>query len=56
MEAIATDRRHSGLRILREEPIPERRFENWSFGLFPAGGDVAAGDPERFILRLSQRS
>ena len=35
---IIADRRHSGLRILREEPIDSRRFANWSFGLLPGRG------------------
>jgi hypothetical protein len=56
MESIATDRRHSGLRILREEPVQIRRFENWSFGWLPGSDRGASGDPEEFILRLCRRS
>ncbi len=29
MEAIIIDRRHAGLRILREERVAARRFANW---------------------------
>jgi hypothetical protein len=32
MERIATDPRHTNLRVLREEEVAERRFRNWSFG------------------------
>ena len=38
MEEIITDRRHSTLRILREEAIATRRFENWTFSSLPAAG------------------
>ncbi|MFO1142792.1 MAG: BLUF domain-containing protein [Amaricoccus sp.] len=58
MEAIITDRRHAEVRILREEPIGERRFENWSFGELPALGLPGAGgppSPEAFVLALSRR-
>jgi hypothetical protein len=57
MEKIITDRRHSGLRVLREEPIDHRRFENWSFGMLPPAEATAGttGTPEDFILNLSQR-
>ena len=57
MEKIITDRRHFGLRILREEPIEKRRFENWSFGMLPPAEatDGSTATPEDFILNLSQR-
>ena len=57
MERIITDRRHFGLRILREEPITSRRFENWTFGMLPPVKSTAdsAGTPEEFIWKLSQR-
>ena len=55
METIITDRRHSALRILREEPIASRRFDNWSFGILPRSDAVAATRPEDFILNLSRR-
>ncbi len=58
MEMIITDRRHFGLRILREELIEGRRFENWSFAMLPpveaTAGSTAT--PEDFIWKLSQRS
>ncbi len=57
MERIITDRRHADLRILREEAVANRRFENWSFGSLPrslprSGGPVR---PEDFIWSLSRR-
>lgn len=54
MEEIITDRRRFGLRILREEPIEARRFENWTFGMLPQTG-ATAGTPEDFILNLTRR-
>jgi hypothetical protein len=55
MEEIITDRTHSRLRILREESIPSRRFENWSFGMLPAQDNGAVTPPEDFIWNLSRR-
>jgi hypothetical protein len=56
MEAIITDRRHSGVRILREERVAARRFASWSFGALPA---IARPDervsPEDFIWSLARR-
>ena len=37
MEAIIRDRRHSRVRVLREAAVPDRRFDNWSFGALPEG-------------------
>jgi hypothetical protein len=56
MEAIITDRRHSGVRILREERVAVRRFGNWSFGVLPAAArpDVVNGS-EEFIRSLAKR-
>jgi hypothetical protein len=54
MEAIITDRRHAGVRILREERVAVRRFANWSFGALPAGRE-GAEDPEAFIWTLASR-
>jgi hypothetical protein len=54
MEAIITDRRHSGVRILREVPITERRFESWSFGVLPLMSGHGAESPESFVLNLSR--
>lgn len=39
VERIALDPRHEALRIVREEPAPERRFADWSFPMPQAGGD-----------------
>ena len=55
MEEIITDRRHSRLRILREEGIRSRRFDNWSFGALPASSHRSVTAPEDFIWNLSQR-
>jgi hypothetical protein len=57
MEAVIADRRHSGLRILREEPIDSRRFANWSFGLLPRPGkpDGDLARPEEFIRSFARR-
>jgi hypothetical protein len=55
MEEIITDRRHNRLRILREESIPRRRFENWSFGTLPAASQGTVTVPEEFIWNLSRR-
>jgi hypothetical protein len=54
MEVIITDRRHSGVRILREVPIAERRFESWSFGALPLMSGHGPESPEAFVLNLSR--
>lgn len=55
MEAIASDRRHSGVRILREEAIEQRRFASWSYGVLPAPSGLSESDPgEDFINRLAR--
>jgi hypothetical protein len=54
MEVIITDRRHSGVRILREAPIAERRFESWTFGTLPLMSGHGAESPEAFVLNLSR--
>ena len=54
MEAIITDRRHSAVRILREVPIAERRFESWSFGALPLMSGHGAESPEDFVLNFSR--
>lgn len=57
MESIISDRRHFGLRILREEAIPRRRFENWTFGVLPTSAkttDLREGR-EEFIWSLARR-
>ena len=57
MEEIITDPRQRGLRILREQPIDRRRFENWSFGTLPPLAEAAGstGSPEDFIWALARR-
>ena len=53
MEEIITDRRHSRLRILREESIATRRFDNWSFGFCRRRRQHGARRrPEDFIWNL----
>lgn len=57
MEVVIIDPRHREVRVLREEPIAVRRFENWTFGDLP---DVAVGPSnpmpsEAFILNLTRR-
>lgn len=37
MELIATDSRHHGLHILREDAVSTRRFLNWHFTRLPDG-------------------
>jgi hypothetical protein len=55
MEAIIADRRHSGVRVLREETIASRRFENWSFSSLPAIGRGPSETSEEFIWNLARR-
>jgi hypothetical protein len=56
MEAIITDRRHAGLRILREEPVAARRFASWSFGTLPVPARHDDRDrSEHFIWSLAKR-
>lgn len=57
MEVIITDRRHHSLRILREEAVASRRFENWTLGSLPSAGTLSASSklPDDFILKLSER-
>jgi hypothetical protein len=35
LERIAADPRHSGLRVLFEEPLAERNFAEWTMGFLP---------------------
>ena len=57
MEKVATDRRHRGLRILREVPVRRRRFQNWTFGTLPAPADGVSNEEASaaFIRTLSRR-
>ncbi len=54
MEQLITDPRHARLRVLREEPIARRRFENWSYGTLPRKVPGATS-AEAFILSLARR-
>ena len=42
MAVIATDPRHSALRVLLEEQIPERMFPAWTMGHVASGDDEAS--------------
>jgi hypothetical protein len=55
MERIITDSRHSRLRILREQSVSFRRFENWSFAVLPSPTQDAVAAPVEFIWNLSRR-
>jgi len=56
MELIATDARHVRLRVLREDPVPTRRFLNWSFGHLPeTAQDMGNSDPPAEFLRTLSR-
>jgi len=56
MESIICDRRHSQLKILREEQAQARRFNNWSFGTLPrSAASTVTGHPEAFIRSLAAR-
>lgn len=51
IEDIIAERKERELRILREKTVSRRRFENWSFGMLPAGLELAAG-PSEFLHDL----
>jgi hypothetical protein len=51
MEAIATDPRHHGLVVIREDSVASRRFQNWSVGFLPDSHDLAGGDAAAEFLR-----
>lgn len=53
MEVIIRDPRHARVRVLVETCIATRRFDNWSFGSLPDGGQ-ARERGERFILSLAR--
>lgn len=56
MEVIATDRRHRLLRILREEPIQRRRFQNWTFGTVPnSAKNFGSADVSTDFIRILSR-
>jgi Sensors of blue-light using FAD len=55
MEKIITDARHSRLRILREQSVSSRRFENWSFAVLPSSSKDPVAAPVEFIWNLSRR-
>ena len=43
MDVLTTDARHTGLRVLFEEPLRTRQFPNWTMG-FQRADDGAADD------------
>jgi len=50
VQKIAADPRHTRIRVLLEDPIPTRRFAEWTMGYEPAAPD---GDPEPEGFRRS---
>lgn len=40
MDVLATDERHTGLRVLFEEPLSTRQFPNWTMGFQRADDDA----------------
>jgi hypothetical protein len=50
VEEIIVEQGQRGLRILREEAIPERRFVNWRYGDVPVGSREQA--PSDFLWRF----
>lgn len=48
IEEIIVERNQRDLRILREEAVSQRRFENWTFGALPAGLPLLSG-PSEFL-------
>jgi hypothetical protein len=55
MEAIIVDGRHSAVRVLREESVTSRRFDNWSFSSLPNAGRGTSAPSEEFIRSLARR-
>ena len=55
MERIITDPRHRQLFIVREDPIPNLRFVNWSFAFIPETETAPASRAslESFILEVA---
>lgn len=47
MDVLATDERHTGLRVLFEEPLRTRQFPNWTMG-FQRADDSADDEPSGF--------
>lgn len=48
MDVLATDERHTGLRVLFEEPLRTRQFPNWTMGFQRADDDAAGDEPSGF--------
>ena len=48
MDVLATDERHTGLRVLFEEPLRTRQFPNWTMGFQRADEDSADDEPSGF--------
>ena len=51
IEEIISEQGQRGLQILREEPIRDRRFANWSDGVIPLVGRDS-GAPSEFLRRF----
>lgn len=56
MEVIMRDPRHHKLVVMREDPIEQRRFNNWSVGFLPASTGAATDDAAvKFLRGLTTR-
>jgi hypothetical protein len=51
IEDIIAERKERELRILREQAVSRRRFENWTFGMLPTSLQLAGG-PSAFLRDL----
>ena len=54
MERVIVDSRVKDVRVLREEAVASRRFENWSFGALPPS-QQGSSSTEDFILSIATR-
>lgn len=54
MEGLILDPRIKEVRVLREETIASRRFENWSFGTLPPS-QQGSSSTEDFILSIATK-
>lgn len=54
MEQVIVDPRIREVRVLREEMVPSRRFENWSFGSLPPS-QQGLPSTEDFVLSIATR-
>jgi len=51
IEDIIAERKERELRILREQAVSRRRFENWTFGMLPTSLQLVGG-PSAFLRDL----